>query len=104
LESWEVKVGCPITSRAACPPAKSAAHTAAAENKNIVMRFMGNLLGPGVWILIFNYRKAFSSERMMTGVTVVCTTGTVGASKSTNNKHFGASCSFKEATWMPSGV
>jgi hypothetical protein len=46
LESWEVKVGCPITSRAACPVVKSAAHNAAAENKNIEMHFMGKFLGP----------------------------------------------------------
>ena len=46
LESWEVKVGCPITSRAACPVVKSAAQTAAAENKNIEMHFMGNFVGP----------------------------------------------------------
>jgi len=46
LESWEVKVVCPITSRAACPVVKSAAHKAAAENKNMEMHFMRNVVGP----------------------------------------------------------
>ena len=51
LESWEVKVDCPITSRAACPVVKSAAHTAAAENKNMEMHFMRNVLDLNLWIL-----------------------------------------------------
>jgi hypothetical protein len=46
LESWEVKVVCPITSRAACPVVKSAAHTAAAQNKNMEKHFMRNVVGP----------------------------------------------------------
>jgi hypothetical protein len=46
LESWEVKVVCPITRRAACPVVKSAAHTAAAASKNMEMHFMRNVVGP----------------------------------------------------------
>src|SRR5258708_31544548 len=51
LESWEVKVDCPITSLAACPVVKSAAHTAAAEIRNMEIHFMRNVVGPESLVL-----------------------------------------------------